>query len=160
MNDISLENLEYFKNAKMFYDWINEVPEEKILEKYNIEPGILRYKVEQSKWMIHSAKEIFDLLDIENKFIRDCLNDLEIRIEYGAKQDIIELLKIKHIGRVRARTLYNSGIKNVRDIVNNPKRVINLLGEKITKKILEELGVDVKFGQMKLSMYDMSATND
>ncbi|WP_292460661.1 DEAD/DEAH box helicase [Methanothermococcus sp.] len=154
-DDISLENLEYFKNAKMFYDWINEVPEEKILERYNIEPGILRYKVEQSKWMVHSTKEIFNLLDIDNKFIRDCLNDLEIRIEYGAKQDIIELLKIKHVGRVRARILYNSGIKNVGDIVNNHKKVVNLLGEKITKKILEELGVDVKFGQMKLSMYNI-----
>ncbi|AEH07265.1 DEAD/DEAH box helicase [Methanothermococcus okinawensis] len=149
---ISSENLEYFKNAKLFYDWINEIPEEELLLGYNIEPGILRYNVEQAKWMIHSAKEIFNLLNIDNKVIKDCLNDLEIRMEYGAKQDIIELLKIKHIGRARARILYNAGIKNANDIINNQKNIINLLGEKIARKILSELGVDTKFGQMRLSI--------
>jgi helicase len=142
--DRTYDDLAAFKNAKMLYDWINEVPEEDILKKYKIEPGILRYKVEQAKWMIYSTKEIAKLL---NRDI-DTLSKLEVRLEYGAKEDIIELLKIKHVGRVRARKLYDAGIRSVEDIINNPKKVSSLLGEKIAKKILEELGV--KFGQQTL----------
>ncbi|HIP17457.1 MAG TPA: DEAD/DEAH box helicase [Methanothermococcus okinawensis] len=131
-----LRSLECFKNSKMFYDWINEVPESKILEKYGIEPGILRYKVEQAKWILYANKEIYALLDIEEKCLSDTLNELVIRIEYGASRELIELLKIKHIGRNRARLLYNSGIKNGEDILNNHERVIKLLGNKITDKII------------------------
>ncbi len=147
-DDLSMENLGYFKNAKILYDWINEVPEDVILKKYNIEPGILRYKVEQSKWMVHSAKEIFNLLNIKNEYIKHCLDNLEIRIEYGAKQDIIELLKIRHIGRVRSRKLYNANIKSIEDIVSNPKKVASIVGEKVAKKIFSEL--NIKYGQQTL----------
>ncbi|MBW9220988.1 DEAD/DEAH box helicase [Methanothermococcus sp. SCGC AD-155-M21] len=133
--DIS-RSLECFKNSKMFYDWVNEVPENEILEEYGIEPGILRYKVEQAKWILHATKEIYALLDIEEKCLSDTLNELEIRMEYGASRELIELLKIKHIGRSRARLLYNSGIKNGEDILNNHKRVIKLLGKNITDKII------------------------
>ncbi len=148
MDDISSENLAYFKNAKMLYDWINEIPEDTILKKYNIEPGILRYKVEQSKWVLHSAKEIFNLADIENKSIEELLNNLEIRLEYGAKQDIIELLKIRHVGRVRARMLYNSNIRSINDMISNPKKVASIVGEKIAKKIFDEL--NIRYGQQTL----------
>lgn len=147
-DNISMENLGYFKNAKILYDWINEVPEDVILKKYNIEPGILRYKVEQSKWMVHSAKEIFNLLNIKNEYIKHCLDDLEIRIEYGAKQEIIELLKIRYIGRVRSRMLYNANIKSIEDIVSNPKKVALIVGEKVAKKIFSEL--NIKYGQQTL----------
>ncbi|AEF97239.1 DEAD/DEAH box helicase [Methanotorris igneus] len=144
--DRTYDDLAAFKNAKMLYDWINEVPEDEILKKYKIEPGILRYKVEQAKWMIYSTKEIAKLL---NRNI-DTLSKLEIRLEYGAKEDIIELLKIKYVGRARARKLYDAGIRSVEDIINNPKKVASLLGEKIAKKILGELGM--KFGQQTLQI--------
>lgn len=140
-----------FKTAKMFYDWINEVPEENILKRYGIEPGILKYKVEQVKWMAYSAKEIFNQLNLKNEQIRDCLSELEIRLEYGAKKEIIDLLKIKYVGRVRARKLYNAGIRSKNDIITNPSKVISLLGDKIGKKVLEGFGL--KYGQQTLSGY-------
>ncbi|UXM85182.1 DEAD/DEAH box helicase [Methanococcus aeolicus] len=147
IEEINMDTISYFKNAKIFYDWINEYPEDKLLKKYAIEPGILRYKVEQAKWMVHSAKEIFNLLNINNNIIEDSLYNLEIRIEYGAKEDIMELLKIRHIGRARARKLYNSGIKNRQDISNNPKKVVSLLGEKISKKIFDQVGISYEINQ-------------
>ena len=137
IKSFDIEDLEAFKTAKMLYDWINEVPEDEILKRYKIEPGILRYKVENAVWIMHALKEIAKIIgkspDIPEK--------LEIRLEYGAKEDIIELLNIKYIGRVRARKLYNAGIRSAEDIINNPSKVASIIGEKITKKILEELGV-------------------
>ena len=140
IKSFDIEDLEAFKTAKMLYDWINEVPEDEILKKYKIEPGILRYKVENAVWIMHALKEIAKIIgkspDIPEK--------LEIRLEYGAKEDIIELLNIKYIGRVRARKLYNAGIRSAEDIINNPSKVASIIGEKITKKILEELGIEYR----------------
>ncbi|XRO76166.1 DEAD/DEAH box helicase [Methanocaldococcus sp. 10A] len=144
IKSFEMEDLEAFKSAKMLYDWINEVPEDEILKKYKIEPGILRYKVENAVWMMHALKEIAKIIGKSSEIPEK----LEIRLEYGAKEDIIELLSVKYIGRVRARKLYNAGIRSVDDIINNPSKVASIIGEKITKKILDELGV--KFGQQKL----------
>ena len=132
-------DLQCIKNAKIFYDWINEVPEKEILERYNIEPGILRYRVEQAKWLIHATGELYKILNIENEIISQALEELEIRIEYGASKELIDLLKIKHIGRARARKLYNAGIKSAQDILDNYQRVRSILGDKIAKKIFQEL---------------------
>jgi len=140
--DIDIEDgkgLKYVKNAMIFYDWINEVPEDKILEKYGIEPGILRYRVEQAKWLIHATGELYKILDMENEIISQALEELEVRIEYGAGRELIDLLKIKHIGRARARMLYDAGIKSAQDIIDNYQKVRSILGENIAKKILHEL---------------------
>jgi len=135
IKNFNIEDLEAFKTAKMLYDWINEVPEDKILEKYKIEPGILRYKVENARWMMHSLKEIAKLLNLNSEIPEK----LEIRLEYGAKEDIIELLNIKYIGRVRARKLYNEGIRCVEDILKNPEKVAYIVGRKTAEKILKEI---------------------
>ena len=146
IKSFDIEDLEAFKTAKMLYDWINEVPEDEILKRYKIEPGILRYKVENAVWIMHALKEIAKIIGKSP----DVPEKLEIRLEYGAKEDIIELLNIKYIGRVRARKLYNAGIRSAEYIINNPSKVASIIGEKIAKKILEELGV--KFGQQKLNL--------
>ena len=140
IKSFDIEDLEAFKTAKMLYDWINEVPEDEILKKYKIEPGILRYKVENAVWIMHALKEIAKIIGKSP----NVPEKLEIRLEYGAKEDIIELLNIKYIGRVRARKLYNAGIRSAEDIINNPSKVASIIGEKITKKILEELGIEYR----------------
>ncbi|MBA2846776.1 helicase [Methanococcus maripaludis] len=148
LKDYSAENVEAFKNSKMFCDWVSEIPEEIILEKYGVEPGILRYKVEQAKWMIYSTKEIAKLINLDSSEIYRALMEMELRIEYGAKEELIELLKVKNIGRARSRKLYNAGIRSKIEINNNPEKILELFGEKIGKKILGDLGM--KYGQQTL----------
>ena len=150
IDDLDDDSISSFKTAKLFYDWINEMSDDKLLKKYTIEPGILRYKTEQAKWILHSTKELFNILINEEeltnkenkeniKLIKEILDSLEIRIEYGVKEDILNLLKIRYVGRARARKLYNSGIRSKEEILNNKIKVVKLLGEKISKKIFEQL---------------------
>ena len=81
---------------------------------------------------------------MENEIISQALEELKVRIEYGAGRELVDLLKIKYIGRVRARMLYNAGIKSAEDILDNYRKVRGVLGDKIAKKILQELnGSDV-----------------
>ena len=39
------------------------------------------------------------------------LKKLELRVKYGVKEELLDLVRIKGIGRIKARRLYNKGIK-------------------------------------------------
>jgi len=57
-------------------------------------------------------------------------------MRYGVKEELLPLVRIKNIGRVRARVLFNNGIKNLRDIENTDFQTLKrLLGEGIAKSL-------------------------
>ncbi|MCW1304959.1 MAG: hypothetical protein OH354_04230, partial [Candidatus Parvarchaeota archaeon] len=60
------------------------------------------------------------------------------------------LVKLEQIGRVRARILYDAGIKNIRDIKKvSFQRISRLLGEGIAAKIKKQVGEEVKISEKK-----------
>ncbi len=102
------------KTAKMLRDWANEKPEDQIHEKYGIGAGDIRRKVSTAEWLLHAGYEIAKLFKIGNS-IRP-LQDLRKRVRYGIKEELLELVSLRGLGRVRARSLYNSGYKNKQDL--------------------------------------------
>jgi helicase len=65
-----------------------------------------------------------------------------MRIENGVREELLPLIKIRGIGRVRARVLYNHGIKSIDDLrKTDPKRLLSLrgFGETIVRQIYEQL---------------------
>jgi len=46
-----LEDVSCFKLTKILLDWINGKSEDYILKEYNVEPGVLRYIVDQTRWI-------------------------------------------------------------------------------------------------------------
>ncbi|WP_048187319.1 DEAD/DEAH box helicase [Methanococcus voltae] len=146
------DNICAYKTSKMIKDWINEASELEIHEKYGVEAGILNYKIEQVKWIAHATREIFRALELSGAFeeydsvkglktfIKRIIEDLQLRIEYGAKSDLVELLGVKNLGRVRARKLYDANIKTVADIGTNREFVIKTIG-KIGYKVFDELKI-------------------
>ncbi|MEM2918526.1 MAG: DEAD/DEAH box helicase [Candidatus Altiarchaeota archaeon] len=136
--EIDSNFLERFKTAKLFDDWINEVNEDKLLEKYNAAPGILHQKLEILEWLTYSASELAKLCSLRNS--EKELRKLEIRIKYGVKEELIPLVGIRGIGRVRARILFNSGIKDVKTLKETPsEKLSKLLGKKVAENIKENL---------------------
>ncbi|MFN3528265.1 MAG: helix-hairpin-helix domain-containing protein, partial [Candidatus Altarchaeaceae archaeon] len=94
-------------------DWIQEKDENYIYENYNVPPGILYTGIEIMEWLCYSAAEISKIL----KFgIYKKLKELEVRVKYGIKTELLELVGIKGIGRKRARILYNNGFRNADDL--------------------------------------------
>ena len=84
--------------------------EEELLEKYGIGPGDLRNKVEIGEWLLYSMRE---LSNIFNKDAYPMLTELMTRIRYGVKPELLDLVQLRGVGRARARSLYNHGVKNV-----------------------------------------------
>lgn len=117
-------------------DWIDEVPEKTIIGRYGIELGDLGVIRETGEWLIFSAYVITSAIGLENHSKQ--LELLTSRIKHGVKEDVLDLAKLRYIGRVRARLLANNGIKSVEDIVEKSNVVINILGEGWGKKIVEE----------------------
>ena len=67
-------------------------------------------------------------------------SELEKQIHYGAGPELMELLDIQNIGRVRARKLYEAGFKSISDLLDaTPKKVVGLLGSKIAEKIFTQI---------------------
>jgi helicase len=128
---------EYFQTAKLsiiLNDWVNEKSEDDILSTYNLAPGNLRMRVQIAKWLIYATHEIARILG--KKRAKGELHVLERRMTHGCKGELIPLVSLKGIGRVRARRLWGINIKNRTDLAKKREKASKLIGEKIISKAL------------------------
>jgi helicase len=66
--------------------------------------------------------------------------ELQVRVNYGVKGELIHLVQLPNIGRVRANKLWKAGIKTMLDVVNNPdvvRKATGLKGEKVEEVLAE-----------------------
>lgn len=110
----TINMLSQLKVASVLMQWILETPEDKIVSHFGIGPGDLRTLIELSDWLLYSASEIGKVFGL--KEIEKILSVLRIRMLYGIKEELLPLVALKGIGRIRARNLYNSGFKTLKDI--------------------------------------------
>lgn len=133
------EEVEIIKTMFVLKDWINEISEDKISENYNIGPGDLASLIDNAKWVTRSLGEISEVLGLSSDVVGQ-FKLLEKRIESGVKAELLELVNIPEIGRVRARRLFNAGYKNLASLATaNPKDLLKIsgIGTSTVQKIME-----------------------
>jgi len=108
------EMLSELKVASVLMQWILETPEDKILTHFGIGPGDLRSLIELTDWLLYSSGEIAKIFGL--KEIAKMVSALRVRVKYGVKDELLELVSLKNIGRVRARSLFDAGFKKLKDI--------------------------------------------
>lgn len=91
------------------YNWINETPDKTISEELGLEPGDTRRMVEVGGWLIRCMAAIARHAQLPE--IQKELAALNTRIRHGVRQDILPLVAIRNVGRVRARALYGAGAR-------------------------------------------------
>jgi len=134
--------LKSLKLSRVIFDWINEVEDDVIMTKYNIRPGELRNKIDTFDWLLYGSMELAKQLNY--KEIISFLYKLRRRLKYGAKEELLNLLKLKNIGKKRARKLFVRNIKTINDIKRDDfSRLKNIVGEAIAKNIFKQLGYEV-----------------
>lgn len=130
------------KTALMLFEWINEKDEEFLLEKYNVRPGELRVKLDVADWLLYSAYELTRILKFQP--ILKEISKLRFRLKYGAKEELVALLQLKNIGRVRARKLFNNKIKDLADVKKTDITVLaHILGKAVAIDVKEQVGQKV-----------------
>jgi helicase len=138
------EFMKTVKTALMFDAWINEASEDEILTKYKVAPGELRSRLEIADWLVYSLHELALLLGY--KEILKHIRKLRVRLQYGVKEELIPLVKLKDIGRVRARILWKNNLRSLSDLRKIPYEALSLIiGPKIAKSIKDQVeGKEIK----------------
>ncbi|MDE1833173.1 MAG: DEAD/DEAH box helicase [Candidatus Micrarchaeota archaeon] len=124
-----------FSTALMLRDWMEEAKEPAIVEKYSSTPGFLFNKVTNADWLLYSAIE---LTKIMHKSVHKMI-EARVRMRYGIKEELLDLVRLEQIGRARARLLFANGIRGVKDIRENRDKVTRLLGKEIAEKVFSQL---------------------
>jgi len=135
--------LSSIKTALMLNHWISEQDEEFLLEEYNIRPGELRAKLEIADWLLYASEEICRIMHYQS-LIKEIIK-LRLRLKYGAKEELLPLVRLENIGRVRARILFRNRLRDIKDVKNaDLSTLTQLLGEKIALSIKKQTGQEQK----------------
>ncbi len=138
------------KLAWLLKTWIDETTEDETIEKFRVQPGDLYRLIATSKWLLYASQELASLFTHKDLFPR--LAELMERTEKGVKAELLPLVRLEGIGRVRARILYNSDLKTLADLKRaRLERLTSLplIGSKLAKKIKEQVGGFVKAEEWK-----------
>ncbi|WP_435334373.1 ATP-dependent DNA helicase [Haloarchaeobius sp. TZWWS8] len=134
--------LSALKTARLLEDWANEVDEARITETYEVGPGDLRGKVETAEWLLGAAERVAGEVGLPGPITRG-VRDAKKRVEDGVREELLELVSVRGIGRKRARQLYDAGIETPADLRSVEKGVVlaALDGRRKTaENILENAG--------------------
>jgi helicase len=141
-NPVEYENfLAEVKTTRLLLSWMEEIPEETITENFDVGSGdIFRY-VESADWLLYSIYEIAKLLKVTE--VLPLIANVRKRVTEGVKEELLELVNLQGIGRVRARMLFNAGFKTIEDLrASKPLQLISIptIGREVARSIYEQVG--------------------
>ncbi len=134
------EFLAEVKTASMFSDWIMESSEDAISVKFGIGPGDIRAKVDNGRWLLYASSEIARITGYSD--LAKQLRDLERRVSYGVREELLPLVSIRGVGRQRARSLWAKGFRKVaelRDATPSQLAAIPGIGSVLAGSIIEQV---------------------
>jgi helicase len=120
--------------------WITESTELSLSDSLGIESGDMHRMTENADWLVYCLREISK--HVERADLLEELDDLRKRVVYGIREELLDLVRVKGIGRVRSRILYKHGIKNLDDLRKIPVSKlgdIDKIGSTIADNIKAEL---------------------
>jgi helicase len=138
------------KTAFLLEDWIGEKPYDALVLKYNIWPGDVHTIVEMAEWLLHATREFARMYNFS------CVSDISnilLRVQNGCKEELLNLISLQGIGRVRARALYQEGFKSVNELRNVPvERLakIKTIGKTVALNIQQQIGENGSQGNKPL----------
>ncbi len=129
--------LSSLKTALLIRDWANELGEAQICERYGVGPGDIYTMVESINWLLHAGSNLSSMFSPQ---LAGTLRDFEIRVKHGIRNELLPLIRLRGIGRVRARRLFNNGIPDPEALkMAGRARIVPILGSGITHQIFDQL---------------------
>jgi helicase len=131
---------EYFraiKTAMLLTDWTDELPDARICERYVVGPGDVYGMVESINWLLHATAELSRIFaPAFNVQIRE----YEICMKNGIRRELLPLVKLRGIGRVRARRLFKNRITSPDAVLTaGLESVTRIIGRGIAEQIFAQL---------------------
>ncbi|TRO43217.1 hypothetical protein E2P42_02475, partial [Candidatus Bathyarchaeota archaeon] len=129
------------KTATVLKNWIEETTEDALIERFHVQPGDLYKTIENAKWLLHATDELAALFG--RKQILPLTSELIERVTKGIKRELLPIVKLEAIGRVRGRIIFNAGYKTIDDIKQaalEDLKNLPLIGPRVAKRIKEQVG--------------------
>jgi helicase len=134
------EDEEYFraiKTAMLLTDWTDELPDARICERYAVGPGDVYGMVESVNWLLHATTELSRMF--APTFYMQ-IREYEICMKNGIRRELLPLVKLRGIGRVRARRLFNNNITSPDAVLAaGLESVTRIIGRGIAEQIFAQL---------------------
>jgi helicase len=134
------EDEEYFraiKTAMLLTDWTDELPDARICERYAVGPGDVYGMVESVNWLLHATTELSRMF--APTFSMQ-IREYEICMKNGIRRELLPLVKLRGIGRVRARRLFNNNITSPDAVLAaGLESVTRIIGRGIAEQIFAQL---------------------
>ncbi|HYY66125.1 MAG TPA: DEAD/DEAH box helicase [Nitrososphaeraceae archaeon] len=122
------------------YEWIDETTDRMLSDKLGVEPGDMHRMVEIAEWLAYSLYEVAKLLRRED--LLQEIHNLRVRIKYGVREELLPLITLERIGRVRARALYDAGLTDVKKVAKSSESKLSAIpkiGPAVAKNLKEQL---------------------
>tara|TARA_Y100001970_G_scaffold46609_1_gene58817 strand:- start:3902 stop:6448 length:2547 start_codon:yes stop_codon:yes gene_type:complete len=121
---VDMEQERRMKGVLVIKEWINEKSMEEIENEWNVQPGDLRGRVDLVEWLLFAMREILsedeDLRSLQpdgHRELLEAISELHRRVRNGCKTDLLGLVTIRGIGRIRAREMVSLlGVENASDV--------------------------------------------
>jgi len=137
------EYMDSVKTSIMFDEWIHEKGEDYLLETYNIRPGELNAKMDVADWLLYSMSELVRFQHYP-AMLKEILK-LRFRLRYGVQEELLPLVRLENIGRIRARKLYSNGLKDLAAVRKaDIMKLTQLLGKNIALNIKKQVDGEIK----------------
>jgi len=133
------EAVQEMRTVMVLNGWIDEWKEDTILERLGAEPGDLHRAVDSADWLLYSLAELARLFG-RFQVIKES-NFLRRRVISGIRGELVELVRLRGVGRARARSLYDSGFRDLKAIREAPAErlaQVEKIGPVLAKRMKEE----------------------
>lgn len=126
-----------FSTALMLNDWAAEKVEREIMKDYRTTPGALFAKVSNADWLLYAGMELAKL----SRMNTVKLLEMRVRVKYGVRKELMDLIRLEQVGRVRARMMFNNGIKKAYDIrkPESQAAIRTMFGKEIANTIITQV---------------------
>ena len=112
------------KGALVVNSWMDEDSLDSIENDWGVQAGDLRSRVELIEWLLYAMRRILsedeDLGRMDrsaHKILYESIDEVHRRVRYGCKADILGLVAIRGVGRVRAREMSDTlGVNDASDL--------------------------------------------
>ncbi len=94
------------KTASVLEAWIAEIPIAEITATFGIGAGDLHAKADDAEWLLFGLGRL--AVRFQRRLARP-VDDLALRVRYGVREELLDLVRLRGVGRVRARALFRAG---------------------------------------------------
>ena len=123
-------DLSTVKSAWLLESWIDEKTLRQIEALHDVAPGDLHHRTDLMAWLLAACEAVLATDDVFHDDHASALTALSTlidesrhRVRHGCKADLLRLVKVKHVGRQRARRLAEVGVRTPEDLLSMSRKV-------------------------------------